>query len=135
MQGAGKVHRHVKLRGAVLSVVMSLHLKEGKAESDAIEVKTEKSHVMDYATGQTYPVITIDGFSPIGPAAQAGFQRGDRIVGVNGVNVRSQEEFYETLWRHRAGEVIKVSVERNDRVVVISVQSVDRQRALNTPSR
>ena len=79
--------------------------------------------------------ITIDGFSPIGPAAQAGFQRGDRIVGVNGVNVRSQEEFYETLWRHRAGEVIKVSVERNDRVVVISVQSVDRQRALNTPRR
>jgi len=79
--------------------------------------------------------ITIDGFSPIGPAAQAGFQRGDRIVGVNGVNVRSQEEFYETLWRHRAGEVIKVSVERNDRVVVISVQSVDRQRALNTPIR
>ena len=53
----------VKLRGAVLSVVISLHLKEGKAESDAIEVKTEKSHVMDYATGQTYPVITIDGFS------------------------------------------------------------------------
>jgi hypothetical protein len=49
--------------------------------------------------------------------------------------VRSQEEFYETLWRHRAGEVIKVSVERNDRVVVIPVQSVDRQRALNTPRR
>lgn len=53
----------VKLRGAVLSVVMSLHLKEGKAESEAIEVKAEKSHVMDYATGQTYPVITVDGFS------------------------------------------------------------------------
>ena len=79
--------------------------------------------------------ITIDGFSPIGPAAQAGFQRGDRIVSVNGVDVRSQEEFYETLWKHRAGEVIKLSVERNDRVVVIPVQSVDRQRALNTPRR
>jgi S1-C subfamily serine protease len=79
--------------------------------------------------------VTIDGFSPIGPAAQAGFQRGDRIVGVNGVNVRSQEEFYETLWRHHAGEVIKVSVERNNRVVVIPVQSVDRQRALDTPRR
>ena len=79
--------------------------------------------------------ITVDGFSPIGPAAQAGFQRGDRIVGVNGVDVRSQEEFYETLWRHHAGEVIKVSVERNDRVVVISVQSVDRHRVLTTPGR
>ena len=74
--------------------------------------------------------ITVDGFSPIGPAAQAGFKRGDRIVGVNGVDVTSQEEFYETLWRHRAGEVIKVSVRREDRVVVIPVQSVDRHRAL-----
>ena len=78
--------------------------------------------------------ITVDGFSPIGPAAQAGFQRGDRIVGVNGVNVRSQEEFYETLWKHRAGEVIKVSVERKERVVVIPVKSVDRHRARTTPA-
>jgi S1-C subfamily serine protease len=77
--------------------------------------------------------ITVDGFSPVGPAAHAGFQRGDRIVGVNGVDVRSQEEFYEALWRNRAGEVIKVSVERDNRVVVIPVQSVDRHRALTGP--
>ena len=70
------------------------------------------------------------GFSPIGPAAQAGFRRGDRIVGVNGVDVRSQEEFYEALWKNRAGEIIKVSVQRDNRVVVIPVQSVDRHRAL-----
>jgi S1-C subfamily serine protease len=74
--------------------------------------------------------ITVDGFSPVGPAAQAGFRRGDRIVGVNGVDVKSQEEFYEALWKNRAGEVIEVSVERANRVVVIPVQSVDRHRAL-----
>jgi S1-C subfamily serine protease len=74
--------------------------------------------------------LTVDGVSPVGPAARAGFQRGDRIVGVNGVRVGSQEEFYEALWRHRAGEVIKVSVSRDDRVVVIPVESVDRHRAL-----
>ena len=79
--------------------------------------------------------ITVDGFSPVGPAARAGFQRGDRIVGVNGVTVRSQEEFYETLWKHRAGEVIKVSVERKDRRVEISVESVDRHRVLTAPGR
>ena len=79
--------------------------------------------------------ITVDGFSPIGPAARAGFQRGDRIVRVNGVAVRSQEEFYETLWKHRAGEVIKLSVERKDRVVDIPVQSVDRHRMLTAPGR
>ena len=77
--------------------------------------------------------LTVDGFSPVGPAAQAGFQRGDRIVGVNGVHVRSQEEFYEALWKNRAGEVIKVSVQRDNRVVVIPVQSIDRHRAITGP--
>jgi S1-C subfamily serine protease len=77
--------------------------------------------------------ITVDGFSPQGPASKAGFQRGDKIVSVNGVAVRSQEEFYEVLWKNRPGEVIKVSVERNARVVVIPVQSVDRHRVLTGP--
>ena len=70
-----------------------------------------------------------------GPAARAGFKPGDRVVRVNGVVVRSQEEFYETLWRHRAGDVITVSVQRHERVVDISVQSVDRHRALTGPGR
>jgi S1-C subfamily serine protease len=77
--------------------------------------------------------ITVDGFSPVGPAAHAGFKRGDRIVGVNGVGVKSQEEFYEALWKNRAGEVIQVSVQRDNRVVVIPVHSVDRHRALTGP--
>ena len=86
-------------------------------------------------TSADHDGITVDGFSPVGPAAQAGFERGDRIVSVNGVNVRSQEEFYETLWKHRAGEVITVSVERDDRVVQIPVRSVDRHRLLTAPGR
>lgn len=81
-------------------------------------------------TSADHDGITVDGFSPVGPASKAGFQRGDRIVGVNGVDVRSQEEFYEALWKNRAGEVIKVSVRRDNRVVVIPVQSIDRHRAL-----
>ncbi len=84
-------------------------------------------------TSADHDGITVDGFSPIGPAAQAGFKRGDRIVSVNGVSVKSQEEFYEVLWKNRAGEVIQVSVQRDHRVVVIPVQSVDRHRALTGP--
>jgi len=74
--------------------------------------------------------VVIDGFSPLGPARDAGFRRGDRIVGVNGVTVASQEEFYEQLWRGRAGDVIRVSVQREARVHVIKVQSIDRYRLL-----
>ena len=74
--------------------------------------------------------VIIDGFSPLGPAREAGFHRGDRIVSVNGVTVASQEEFYEQLWRGRAGDVVRVSVQRAAGVHVIKVQSVDRYRLL-----
>ena len=33
----------------------------------------------------------------LGPAREAGFRRGDRILSVNGVTIASQEEFYEQL--------------------------------------
>jgi S1-C subfamily serine protease len=84
-------------------------------------------------TSTDHDGVTIDGFSPIGPAVRAGFKRGDRITGVNGVSVRSQEEFYEALWKNSAGEVINLSVRRDDRTVVIPVQSVDRVRMLTGP--
>lgn len=74
--------------------------------------------------------IVVDGFSPLGPARAAGFRRGDRILSVNGVTVGSQEEFYEQLWRARAGDVVRVAVQRDTKVHVISVQTVDRYRVL-----
>ena len=72
--------------------------------------------------------VVVDGFNESGPARTAGFQMGDQIVGVNGVTVTSQEEFYEALWRRQAGDTIEVSVRRNDRVRVIPVHSIDRHR-------
>jgi S1-C subfamily serine protease len=72
--------------------------------------------------------VVVDGFNEAGPARAAGFRRGDQIVGVDGVDVASQEEFYERMWRRQAGDTIDVSVRRGDRVQVISVRSVDRHR-------
>ena len=51
-----------------------------------------------YTMGEPGRVV-VDGFNESGPARTAGFRRGDLIVGVNGVGVASQEEFYEQLWR------------------------------------
>jgi S1-C subfamily serine protease len=72
--------------------------------------------------------VVVDGFNESGPARTAGFVRGDRIVGVNGVDVASQEEFYEQMWRRQAGDTIEVAVQRDDGVRVISVRSIDRHR-------
>jgi len=74
--------------------------------------------------------VVVDGFAPSGPAREAGFRRGDRILSVNGVTIASQEEFYEQLWRGRAGDVIRVAVQREAAVHVIPVRSIDRYRQL-----
>src|SRR3989442_1138506 len=70
--------------------------------------------------------VVVEGFNESGPARTAGFRMGDQIVGVNGVRVGSQEEFYEALWRRQAGDTIEVSVRRADRVRVIPVRSIPR---------
>jgi serine protease Do len=72
--------------------------------------------------------VLVDGFNESGPARTAGFRRGDQIVGVDGISVATQEEFYEALWRRQAGETIEVLVRRADRVQVIPVRSIDRHR-------
>lgn len=76
--------------------------------------------------------VYVDGFNEAGPAAAAGFRKGDRIVGVNGVRVHSQEEFYEQLWRRQAGDTIDVAVWRDDRIRTITVRSIDRYRLYRT---
>jgi S1-C subfamily serine protease len=75
--------------------------------------------------------VVIEGFAPAGPAASAGFRKGDRVLSVNGVAVGSQEEFYEQLWRGQAGDLVKVGVQRDRGVHVIEVRSADRYRLLH----
>jgi S1-C subfamily serine protease len=79
--------------------------------------------------------VVVDGVAPVGPAAGAGFRKGDRILSVDGVAVTSQEEFYEALWRGRAGDVVRVGVRRDDHLRIIEVQSADRYRLLRLPPR
>ena len=72
--------------------------------------------------------LVVSEMSPVGPASQAGFRQGDRILKVNGVAVASQEEFYEQLWSRRAGDLIELAVQRANKVHIIAVPSVDRHR-------
>jgi S1-C subfamily serine protease len=55
--------------------------------------------------------VFINRVSKDGPASKAGLHPGDLIAGVNGKTIRSQEDFYRTLWAGRkAGDVIKLDV-------------------------
>jgi serine protease Do len=72
--------------------------------------------------------VFVEGFNEVGPARAAGFRRGDEIIRVDGVAVRTQEQFYEQMWRRQAGDTIEVAVRRDEQVRVISVRSIDRYR-------
>jgi S1-C subfamily serine protease len=76
--------------------------------------------------------VFVDGFNEAGPARSAGFRRGDRIVGVDGVSVRTQEEFYEQMWRRAAGEIIRIAIHRDGDVRIIAVRSIDRASLYRT---
>jgi len=76
--------------------------------------------------------VVVAGTSPIGPARQAGFQRGDVIVRINGDNVESQEEFYRRLWQAQVGQEITLVVLRELRFQVIAVRPIDRYHFFRT---
>jgi len=79
--------------------------------------------------------VVVAGVSPVGPAGSAGFQRGDRIVRLNGEPVGSQEEFYTRLWQTQVGEEITVVVVRDARFHAITVRPADRYRFFRTTGR
>lgn len=54
-------------------------------------------------------------------AEEVGLKRGDVILGVNGINVESGEEFIELMRRHREGEVVQLRVQRGSEEFVASV--------------
>jgi S1-C subfamily serine protease len=76
--------------------------------------------------------LVVVGMSPAGPAASAGFRRGDFIVRVGGDKVDSQEEFYTRLWARQVGEDLVVVVRREDRFEAITVRPADRYRIFRT---
>src|SRR4029453_9435927 len=80
-----------------------------------------------------YPIampagLFVSELSPVGPASRAGFRQGDRILKVNGVAVSPPGEFYGRPRARRAGDLIELSVQRDNQVRTISVPSVDRHR-------
>jgi S1-C subfamily serine protease len=83
----------------------------------------------------TVPVaegVVVAGVSPVGPARQAGFQRGDVIVRVNGETIGSQEEFYRKLWKTEVGQEVTVVVVRESRFHAITVRPADRYQFFRT---
>lgn len=79
--------------------------------------------------------VVVAGVSPFGPAGQAGFQRGDVIVRLNGEKIASQEEFYTRLWGTQVGQEITVVVMRGSRFEALVVRPADRYQFFRTTGK
>ena len=65
--------------------------------------------------------------SPDGPAARAGVQRGDILVGVGSEEVSSLADFYKKIWaRGAAGIEVPLRVLQGTQVRDVNVRSIDR---------
>ena len=65
--------------------------------------------------------------SPDGPAARAGLQRGDIVVGVGADDVASLADFYRKVWaRGNAGVEVPLRVFQGTQVKELAVRSIDR---------
>jgi serine protease Do len=65
--------------------------------------------------------------SPDGPAAKAGLQRGDILVGVGNEDVSSLADFYRKIWaRGSAGVEVPLRVLQGTQLKEVAVRSIDR---------
>ena len=64
-----------------------------------------------------------------GPAADAGLQAGDIIVGLGGQSLIKQNEFYLRLWKSGdAGVEVTLDVLKGSKVEVVKVKSINREQ-------
>jgi S1-C subfamily serine protease len=84
---------------------------------------------------ETHDQIFIDRVAPDGPAAVAGLQRNDRIVGLAGEPVDGLADFYRKIRNlGAAGVAVPVDIQRGSKVETVIVASVDRNRFLRLNS-
>ncbi len=80
--------------------------------------------------------VTIRRIAVDGPAAAAGLEAGDVLVGVGEVPVATLEAFYRAVWASGvAGDTVPLTVLRANAIERIAVRSMDRYEWLRLPGR
>jgi S1-C subfamily serine protease len=78
-------------------------------------------------TEQMHGMLIVTRVSPDGPAASAGLEPGDVVVGVSNADVHSQAELYRKVWGlGDAGVKVPLRVRRGTTVRDVVVYSIDR---------
>ena len=75
------------------------------------------------------PGVVVASTSPAGGAREAGLEGGDRILAINGIEVGSFPSLQEQLSKHRPGDEVRVSLEREQQRRDVVVTLTNRQGA------
>ncbi len=132
----------VNRAGAMVGVV-SLNLNEIARMSLAIPVEVYAEHAEEmrrhgrivshqprawvgFYAQPTEEGIVVAGVVPRGPAERCGLEEGDLIVAVDEDHVGDRPALYRALWKHRAGERVRLTVMRKSGLKTLAVVSQDR---------
>lgn len=86
-------------------------------------------------TVETMGHLLITSISDRGPASAAGVEPGDVVLAVNGDEVRDLAGLYRFLWASgEAGVPVDLTLMRDQKVIEISVVTVDRSKVMRSPS-
>jgi S1-C subfamily serine protease len=79
----------------------------------------------DYNSDPTIVGVRVAGASPDSPAAKAGLREGDVIVAIDADKIQSLGDYMTVLGKHKPGDVIKVTIERDKKRAELSATLAD----------
>jgi len=86
-------------------------------------------------TVETMGHLLVTSVSQRGPAADAGVLPGDVVLAINGQDVNNLSELYREIWGSgEAGVPVDLAILRDQKMIEISVVTVDRARIMRRPA-
>ena len=86
-------------------------------------------------TVETMGHLLITSISDLGPAGKAGVEPGGVVLAVNGEEVHDLPNLYRKLWGSgEAGVPVDLTLLRDQKVIEVSVITVDRRKIMQSPS-
>lgn len=73
------------------------------------------------------PVNTIDSFTEISPAREAGILSGDKIIRIDGDSIQTWEDITNGVTKHSQDDVLAITVERDGREMEFQVHPVQEE--------
>jgi S1-C subfamily serine protease len=88
-------------------------------------IKVRLGIMPDYNADPSTAGVRIAGASPDAPAAKAGLREGDVIKAIDSDKIGSLGDYMTVLGKHKPGDVIKITIERDKQKVELSATLAD----------